>query len=189
MLALLVFTGFVVPIRYMLSWCRWINYLNPVAYGYEALMGNEYRARNFICSYYIPSYGTPGTTTVACDAVGAVPGQFYVNGDASINSAYSYYHSHKWHNVGVIIAMVIFNHIVYFVASEYITAKKSKGEILVFRRGFVPKLASVNTTLSPTLAYVSQIGLVPSTSRLSSHMYDSFILDSYRIKSSIRSHS
>jgi hypothetical protein len=46
----------------------------------------------------------------------------------------------------------------------------------------------VNTTLSPTLAYVSRIGLVPSTSRLSSHMYDSFILDSYRIKSSIRSH-
>jgi hypothetical protein len=39
-----------------------------------------------------------------------------------------------------------------------------------------------------SLAYVSRIGLVPSTSRLSSHTYDSFILDSNRIKSSIRSH-
>jgi hypothetical protein len=39
----------------------------------------------------------------------------------------------------------------------------------------VVTLPGVNTTLSPTLAYVSQIGLVPSTSRLSSHMYDSFI--------------
>ncbi|KAF4171597.1 hypothetical protein CNMCM8694_002369 [Aspergillus lentulus] len=142
MLTLLVFTGFVVPIRYMLSWCQWINYLNPVAYGYEALMVNEYYARNFTCSSFLPSYGTPGTATVACDAVGAVPGQSYVNGDAYINSAYSYYHSHKWRNVGIIIAMVIFNHIVYFLASEYVTAKKSKGEILVFRRGFVPKLAS-----------------------------------------------
>ncbi|KAL4971206.1 ABC drug exporter AbcA [Aspergillus desertorum] len=142
MLALLVFTGFVVPIRYMLSWCRWINYLNPVAYGYEALMVNEYHSRNFTCSLYIPSYGTPGTTTVACDAIGAVPGQSYVDGDAYINSAYSYYHSHKWRNVGIIIAMVIFNHILYFVASEFVTAEKSKGEILIFRRGCVPKLAS-----------------------------------------------
>jgi ABC-type multidrug transport system fused ATPase/permease subunit len=142
MLALLVFTGFVVPIRYMLSWCRWINYLNPVAYGYESLMVNEYHNRNFTCSSYIPAYGTPGTANVACDAVGAVPGQDYVNGDAYIGSAYSYYHSHKWRNVGIIIAMVIFNHVVYFIASEYITAKKSKGEILVFKRGFVPKVAA-----------------------------------------------
>ncbi|KAI1853850.1 hypothetical protein JX265_012681 [Neoarthrinium moseri] len=139
MLALLVFTGFVVPIRYMLSWCRWINYVNPVAYGYEALMVNEYHNRNFTCASYIPDYTGPGAGVVTCDAVGAVPGQSFVNGDTYIGSAYSYYHSHKWRNVGIIIAMVIFNHIVYFLASEYVTAKKSKGEVLVFRRGFVPK--------------------------------------------------
>jgi ABC-type multidrug transport system fused ATPase/permease subunit len=145
MLALLVFSGFVVPIRYMLSWCRWINYLNPIAYGYESLLVNEYQSRNFTCSSYIPSYGIPGTTNVACDAIGAVPGHSYVNGDAYINSAYSYHHSHKWRNVGIIIAMVISNHLVYFVASEYVTAKKSKGEILVFRRGFVPKVPSTSS--------------------------------------------
>jgi len=140
MLALLIFTGFVVPINYMLSWCRWINYINPVGYGYEALMVNEYHNRNFTCSSYVPSYGTPGTMNVACDAIGAVPGQSYVNGDAYINSAYSYDHNHKWRNVGIIIAMVIVNHIAYFVTSEYVTAKKSKGEVLVFPRGLAPKL-------------------------------------------------
>lgn len=36
--------------------------------------------------------------------------------------------------------MVIFSHLVYFIASEYVTAKKSKGETLVCRRGFVPQL-------------------------------------------------
>ncbi|KAF4334013.1 ABC transporter CDR4 [Fusarium beomiforme] len=142
MLALLIVTGFVVPIDYMPAWCRWINYLNPVAYGYESLMANEYSGRNFTCSSYIPSYGTPGTENVACDAIGAVAGQLTVNGDAYINSAYSYFHSHKWRNVGIIIAMVIFNHIVYFVASDYVTAKKSKGEVMIFRRGYVPKLHS-----------------------------------------------
>ncbi|KAH6889280.1 ABC drug exporter AbcA [Thelonectria olida] len=139
MLALLIVTGFVVPIRYMPSWCRWINYLNPVAYGYESLMVNEFSGRDFTCASYIPSYGTPGTTSVACDAVGAVPGQPFVNGDAYINSAYSYSASHKWRNVGIIIAMLLFNHLVYFVASDYVTAKKSKGEVMIFRRGYVPK--------------------------------------------------
>lgn len=140
MLALLIFTGFVVPVNYMLPWCRWINYLNPIAYGYESLMVNEYHGRNFTCSTYIPDYAKASVKNVACDAMGAIPGQSFVNGDHYINSAYSYYHSHKWRNVGIIIAMVVVNHLAYFITSEYITAKKSKGEILVFRRGFIPKL-------------------------------------------------
>ena len=134
MLALLIFTGFVVPIKYMLGWCRWINYLNPVAYGYEALVINEFHGRDFPCSTCIPGYPGFDTANAACDAVGAVPGQLFVSGDRHINLTYGYYHSHKWRNVGIIIAMIIFNHLVYFLASEYITAKKSRGEVLVFRR-------------------------------------------------------
>ncbi|PYI18992.1 hypothetical protein BO99DRAFT_422687 [Aspergillus violaceofuscus CBS 115571] len=128
-----------VPIGYMRSWCRWINYLNPVAYGYESLMVNEYHARRFTCSSYIPVYEASVATSMVCDAIGAVRGQAAVNGDAYITSAYSYHHSHKWRNVGIIIAMMIFNHLVYFLASEYTTAKRSKGALLVFRRGFISR--------------------------------------------------
>lgn len=142
MLALLIVTGFVVPIHYMPSWCRWINYLNPVAYGYESLMVNEFSGREFACSSYIPSYGTLGTTHVACDAIGAVSGQSHVDGDAYINSAYNYFADNKWRNVGIIITMMVFNHVLYFLASDYVTAKKSKGEVLIFRRGYVPKVLS-----------------------------------------------
>lgn len=140
MLALLIFAGFVIPVDYMLPWCRWINYVNPIAYGYESLMVNEYHDRNFTCSAYIPDYASVSANSVACNAVGAVPGLSYVNGDNYINSAYSYYHGNKWRNVGIIVAMVVFNHLAYFIASEYVAAKKSKGEVLVFPRGFVPKL-------------------------------------------------
>ncbi|KAI0172929.1 ATP-binding cassette transporter [Hypoxylon sp. FL1284] len=139
LLALLIFTGFIIPVDYMLGWCRWINYLNPVAYGYESLMVNEFHGRDFSCSAYIPDYAEAGATNVACDVVGAIAGQVSVSGDDYINTAYSYFHSHKWRNVGIIIAMAVFNHLVYFIGSEYITAKKSRGEVLVFRRGFVPQ--------------------------------------------------
>ena len=96
LLALVIFTGFVVPIEYMLGWCRWIIYVNPVAYGYESLMVNEFHGRNFSCSSYVPDYADPRSANVACDAVGAVPGQLFVNGDDYINSAYSYDHSRKF---------------------------------------------------------------------------------------------
>jgi ABC-type multidrug transport system fused ATPase/permease subunit len=139
MLALLIFTGFVVPVDYMLPWCRWINYVNPVAYGYEALMVNEFHNRQFVCSSYIPDYANATTNSGACDVVGAIPGNPFVNGEDHINLAFSYRNSHKWRNVGIIIAMVAFNYLIYFITSEYVTAKKSKGEILVFRRGYVPK--------------------------------------------------
>jgi ABC-type multidrug transport system permease subunit len=40
-LALIIYTGFAIPIIDMHPWFRWINYLDPVAYAFEALMINE----------------------------------------------------------------------------------------------------------------------------------------------------
>ena len=40
-LALAIYTGFTIPIKDMPPWFRWLNYLNPVAYAFEALMINE----------------------------------------------------------------------------------------------------------------------------------------------------
>ncbi|KAK6214927.1 ABC transporter cdr4 [Colletotrichum tabaci] len=139
-LALVIFTGFVIPVDYMLGWCRWINYLDPVAYGFEALMVNEFHNREFECGAFVPSPGLAGYENIsldnrACSTVGAVPGRSTVSGDAYINSQYKYFNSHKWRNIGILIAFTIALHTVYFLATEYISAKKSKGEVLVFRRG------------------------------------------------------
>ncbi|KAK1972213.1 multidrug resistance protein CDR1 [Colletotrichum sublineola] len=144
-LALVVFTGFVIPVDYMLGWCRWINYFDPVAYAFESLMINEFHDREFPCSTFILSPGVPGyenTTSAnrACSVVGAVPGRSAVNGDAYINLKYKYFYSNKWRNIAVIFVFAIGLHMVYFLATEYVSAKKSKGEVLVFRRDvYVPK--------------------------------------------------
>ncbi|KAI8156818.1 ZEB2-regulated ABC transporter 1 [Colletotrichum sp. SAR 10_70] len=142
-LALVIFTGFVIPVDYMLGWCRWINYLDPVAYGFEALMINEFHNREFECGAFVPSPLLEGYENVtlanrACSTVGAVPGRSTVSGDAYIGSQYKYFNSHKWRNVGILIAFIIGLHMVYFLATEYVSAKKSKGEVLVFRRGVAP---------------------------------------------------
>ncbi|KAH0316158.1 putative ABC multidrug transporter, partial [Aureobasidium melanogenum] len=137
-LAIVIFTGFTIPTRYMLGWSRWINYLDPVAYGFEALMINEFHDRDFPCSAPVPLYGTYDQGTQVCNVVGAVAGQNFVSGDAYINSSFQYYHSHKWRDFGIVIAFMVGLLFAYLGATELISAKKSKGEVLVFRRGHAP---------------------------------------------------
>jgi ATP-binding cassette, subfamily G (WHITE), member 2, PDR len=167
-LALVIFTGFVIPVDYMLGWCRWINYLDPVAYGFEALMINEFHCRTFACNSFVPSPLIDGYQNVpdgsrTCTAVGSVPGLDYVNGDDYIGNLYKYHHSHKWRNVGILIGFIIFFHLLYILATEYISAKKSKGEVLVFRYGHLPLATSEKSdveasTSNPTLFTNSQDG-------------------------------
>lgn len=125
----------------MLGWSRWINYINPIAYGFESLMINEFVGQQYACSIFIPSGGVyAGATGLnrVCSAVGAQPGADYVDGAAYIGTAYQYYESHKWRNVGILFAFLIGLFVAYIAATEYISEKKSKGEVLVFRRGHAP---------------------------------------------------
>lgn len=147
-LAIVIYTGFAIPTTYMLGWSRWINYLDPIAYGFESLMINEFHGRSFVCSIFVPSgpgFANVGPNNHVCSAVGATAGSSVVNGDAYINSAFQYYHSHKWRNFGIIIAFMLFFMTTYLVAAEYISAKRSKGEVLVFRRGHTPAVLAKNT--------------------------------------------
>ncbi|KAI2627660.1 ABC-2 type transporter-domain-containing protein [Hypoxylon sp. NC1633] len=142
-LDLVIFTGFVIPIDYMLSWCRWLNYLDPLGYAFESLMVNEFHGREFTCDGYvpdsrIPGFGNVGQANHACSTPGSQPGNPFVNGDDYINSAFRYYDQNRWRNFGILIAFVLFFLVTYMTAAELVSEKKSKGEVLVFRRGHKP---------------------------------------------------
>ncbi|XAO22858.1 hypothetical protein I312_101633 [Cryptococcus bacillisporus CA1280] len=150
-LALVIYTGFAINVQNMRGWARWINYLDPIAYGFESLMINEFHGREYACSMFVPSgpgyEGATGEEHV-CSTVGAVAGSSVVNGDAYINGSYQYYHAHKWRNFGILIGFFLFLTAVYLLATELITAKKSKGEILVFPRGKIPRTLLAQSTAS-----------------------------------------
>ncbi|KAF2963335.1 hypothetical protein GQX73_g10240 [Xylaria multiplex] len=143
-LDLVVFTGFIIPADYMLSWCRWLNYVDPLAYAFESMMVNEFSGREFRCTEIIPSpaispeYANVNPANQVCSAVGSVAGSQVVNGDRYLASAFQYYASHKWRNLGIVIAFMLFSLFTYMVAAELVSEKKSKGEVLVFRRGHKP---------------------------------------------------
>jgi ATP-binding cassette subfamily G (WHITE) protein 2 (PDR) len=98
-LSLMVYTGFVIPIRDMVPWFRWINYLDPIAYAYESLMINEFDGREFACSVFVPSgpeYSNVGPFDHICAVVGAVPGSNVVSGAEYLKLSFNYDRSHLW---------------------------------------------------------------------------------------------
>ncbi|KAK1622521.1 ABC-2 type transporter-domain-containing protein [Colletotrichum phormii] len=123
-LSLVIYTGFILPTRDMKGWLRWINYINPIAYALRV---------------WSP---TTAPNERTCSVAGAAPGADFVDGDVYMNATFSYYKSHIWRNFGILIAFIVFFMCVYLFAAEYITTDRSKGEVLIFKRGHsTPKLS------------------------------------------------
>lgn len=146
-LGLVIYTGFTIPPRNMLGWSRWMNYIDPIGYGFESLMVNEFHNRWFDCldSSMIPAgpgYNNVPATSKICSAKGARAGSNRVFGNDYLADSFQYYDSHKWRNLGIMIGFMIFFMATYLLATEYISESKSKGEVLLFRRGHAPKRSS-----------------------------------------------
>ncbi|GAB1193523.1 hypothetical protein APSETT444_002744 [Aspergillus pseudonomiae] len=138
LMALVLYTGFAIPVSYMRGWASWIRHLNPVAYGFEAIMVNEFHGRTFPCASFVPSgvgYENVSKDERICSVVGSVPGSDLVDGTAFVKSTYGYENSHRWRNFGIILALTIFLALCQIIATELVASERSKGEVLVFRRG------------------------------------------------------
>jgi ATP-binding cassette, subfamily G (WHITE), member 2, PDR len=104
-------------------------------------MVNEFSGRRFSCSEYVPSglqYQNLPPESFICNGKGAAAGQDFIDGDVYINTSFHYYRSHLWRNFGILAAFFFVCLALYIVASELVTAKPSKGEILFFPRGKIP---------------------------------------------------
>lgn len=141
LLALTVFTGFVIPPQNMHGWCRWINYIDVVAYAFEALVANEFHDRQFPCSSYVPSgpgYPELGNSVI-CSVKGAIQGESFVDGDRYIGLSFDYKSSHRWRNFGIIVAFAVFFFFLYIFLVEINKGAMQKGEILVFQESALRK--------------------------------------------------
>lgn len=137
-LAIVIYTGFVLPVPQMHPWFGWIRWINPIFYCFESLIANEFHGVQWECSQFVPAYPTLIGDSFICSVRGAVAGQRTVSGDAFIAAQYGYTYAHEWRNLGILIAFWIFFLFIYLCASEINSATSSTAEYLIFRRGYVP---------------------------------------------------
>ncbi len=138
-LAIVIHTGFTIPRPYEHPWMKWISWINPVAYAFEAILINEVHGRQFPCAKFIPPTPYQSGSSFICSVAGSVAGERSVSGDAWLQSSYQYSYSHIWRNLGFMFAFQIFFLFVYLIATELNSSTSSFAEVLVFRRGRVPK--------------------------------------------------
>ena len=141
-LAIVIYTGFTLPRPYMHPWMKWISYINPIQYAFEAILVNEVHGRRFPCGTFVPPPPLQSGSSFICAVSGAVAGENDVSGDAWVEASYGYSYSHLWRNLGIMFAFQIFFLAVYLVATEINSSTSSTAEVLVFRRGHVPKYIS-----------------------------------------------
>lgn len=138
---LVVYTGYLIPPAKMHPWFKWLIYINPVQYGFEALMANEFY--NFEIPCVAPSLVPqgPGASPQyqSCTLQGSQPGQTTVSGADYIRTAFTYERSHLWRNFGIIAGMWVFFVLMTMLGMELQKPNAGGGALTIFKRGQAPK--------------------------------------------------
>ncbi|WPA97531.1 uncharacterized protein RHO25_002141 [Cercospora beticola] len=104
-LALLGYTGYMIPKSEMVDWFVWLYWINPFSYAYNAMLSNEFHNKFIACvgPNLVPSGpGYDSTENQACTGIrGAEPGAAFVLGDQYLDSL-KYSHSEMWRNIGIV---------------------------------------------------------------------------------------
>ena len=100
-LAIVIYTGFTLPRPFEHPWMKWISWINPIAYAFEAILVNEVHGRRFPCANFVPATPFQSGRSFICSVAGAVVGENDVSGDAWVMSSYQYSYSHIWRNLGI----------------------------------------------------------------------------------------
>lgn len=161
LIAAVVYTGFVLPRPNMHPWFKWLTWIDPLAYAFEALMVNEFHGRDFPCSNVIPAY--PGFTNgssemFVCSEKGSIPGELFVNGDRYLDASFGYQYSHLWRNFGILLGFLFFFLILYLTVTEFNSHTSSSAEALVFKPGHIPKSIQQGVSEKDSKAVVEEPG-------------------------------
>ncbi|KAK2462635.1 hypothetical protein APHAL10511_005368 [Amanita phalloides] len=137
-LAIAIYTGYTVPKPSMIGALRWITYLNPMRYSFEAILSNEFRTLKGSCSSLIPQgpgYENVTLVNQVCAVVGAVPGQSFVDGNIYADLSFGFRFSHAWMNFGIVVAFGIGFLLALLTFTELNTSTSHEHSMILFKRG------------------------------------------------------
>ncbi|KAF8957821.1 pleiotropic drug resistance ABC transporter [Flammula alnicola] len=150
-LAYAIYTGYSIPKPSMIGALRWITYLNicnsdlhrqPMKYGFEAILTNEFRTLQGTCSNLVPQGPGYENVTLAnqvCTTVGSVPGQPFVDGSRFVKLSFGFDWSNTWMNFGIVVVFGVAFITALLVFTEMNTSMSADTQITLFKRGPQPR--------------------------------------------------
>ncbi|KAI9047875.1 hypothetical protein LZ554_007677 [Drepanopeziza brunnea f. sp. 'monogermtubi'] len=135
--AMIMYTGYLLPKPDMPPWFVWIYWIDPLAYGFSALIANEFRDTIIPCAGQNLVPLGPGYTDVAfqaCTGVGgASPGASTVTGNDYLDSL-SYAPGNIWRNFGIVMGCWLLFATVTVVATSGWSAQSGNTGFLLIPR-------------------------------------------------------
>ncbi|KAL5615982.1 hypothetical protein FOBRF1_004730 [Fusarium oxysporum] len=117
LLVIMLYTGYAINVQNIQNWLAWLRWLNPVHYGFESLMLNEFVGRSafarlldrnpdkiLLMARHTSMFHTATLTHIA---------------------------GGTW---GIMLAYMVFFLVCHLIATEYVAYERFKGEVLVFTR-------------------------------------------------------
>ncbi|KAG1047886.1 hypothetical protein G6F46_009926 [Rhizopus delemar] len=144
LIAVTSYTGYTIPYNKMHPWLFWIYYINPLTYGYKALLINELHGQEYSCEGignavpYGPGYDDWNYKT--CTMAGGRPGSSFVAGDDYLNDYLSYKPEQMWApDFIVVIAFFLFFTALTAIMMEFGGLSKAGTVTKLYLPGKAPK--------------------------------------------------
>ncbi|KAG2073832.1 hypothetical protein BDR04DRAFT_1178890 [Suillus decipiens] len=133
-----LYTGYTIPRASIPGALRWISWLNPLRYGFEAILTNEFYTLNATCTSLVPQGPGYENITLAnqvCTTVGSVPDMITVDGSKFVSLSFGYEHSYLWRDYGITIVFGFSFFMALLIASEYNTSTAFGSAVTLFKQG------------------------------------------------------
>ncbi|KAF9925726.1 hypothetical protein FBU30_004522 [Linnemannia zychae] len=139
LLALILYSGYMIPYQSMHPWFIWIFWINPLAYAFKALISNEMKGLRFDCSAAMIPSGPTYTDEQykVCTLAGGDTGASYVMGEHYLYSAYRYKTSEMGLDILAVILFWLFFVAVTCYAMEKIEFGKGGFSTNVYKKGTI----------------------------------------------------
>ncbi|KAF7984807.1 hypothetical protein HWV62_11820 [Athelia sp. TMB] len=133
-----LYTGYSIPKPSMIGALRWLTYVNPIRWGFEGALVNEFHTLSGQCASLVPQgpgYEGVQLANQVCTTVGSVAGQATVNGDRFVELSYGYSYGNLWRNYGIVVAYGVFFIGAYWFFTERNVASVAETSIVLFKQG------------------------------------------------------
>ncbi|GMM56132.1 hypothetical protein DAKH74_027480 [Maudiozyma humilis] len=139
MMAISMYSSYMIQLPSMHPWFKWIAYILPIRYSFESMLNAEFHGRHMDCGTTLvpsgPLYENVSDANRACAFVGAKPGQPWVLGDDYLRVQYTYQYKNTWRNFGIMWCFLIGYTVLRAVVTELNTKMTGTGDALIFKKG------------------------------------------------------
>ncbi|KAJ2743730.1 ATP-binding cassette transporter snq2 [Coemansia sp. BCRC 34301] len=136
LLFMILYVGYLIPPPTMHHYFKWIYWANPLAYGFKALLSNEYRDILYPCAAgsLVPRGPGIGIANQVCAVAGSTPGVLMVSGREYLEQGFSIHTKDQWKDFVAVASFWILFVVLVASVMEWVEFGNAGYTINVYKR-------------------------------------------------------